>query len=106
MQPAFLARESGPASGAIVFAGLNCPGAGPAANAGIAAVVEGIVGDVVIGDVAPDVSLRPVEEGIHFVETEPRIPLYDFRSRAIRGLVAANGADPGVVSDEGALERF
>src|SRR4030067_1051370 len=52
-----------PAAGADVFAGLDGAGAGRAADAGEAAVVKGVIGDVVGLDVVPDLLLAPVDKG-------------------------------------------
>src|SRR5262245_40419066 len=51
--------EAGPPAGAFVFAVASGSGAGPAADAAIAAIVQRIVGDAALVDVGPDVLPLP-----------------------------------------------
>src|SRR5439155_9135779 len=70
----------------------------------IVAVVQGIVRHRVLLDEAPHVLLVPAQERIYFHETELRIPLHHIRLGAVVGLIGANRADPGIVTDHGATE--
>ena len=81
VQAAFFFDQAGPAAGALVVAGGNGARAGPAADAGITLIMQGIVGDVVIGDQLPDFLLRPVGQGTDFHQTEFLVPADDRRPR-------------------------
>ena len=54
MDAALAFVEAGPAAGALVLAFANGAGAGLAADRALAAVVQRIVGEVVLLDVGPD----------------------------------------------------
>src|SRR5207237_6506603 len=91
---------SGPAA-VTAFAGLR---AGRAPDRGIAAVVERVVGKVVAVDVAPDVLLAPVDEGVDLPDPALRVPLELRRSGARRRLLATDPRAPGVDVLQRALE--
>ena len=55
-----------PSAGALVFACVSGGGQWLVANAGVALVVQRIVGDVVFEDVCPDVFSRPVCQRVYF----------------------------------------
>src|SRR5215204_4853157 len=101
VQPAFRLRRSAPAAGALVFAEHDRAGAGPAADAGVALVVQRVVGDVVFGDQGPDVLLGPVGQGADFDQAELFVPADDGGFGPVGALVAADGAGPGVEALDG-----
>src|SRR5579871_1627244 len=98
--------EGGPASGALAFVVANDSGAGPAADARIALIVQRVVRDFVDGDIGPDIALGPVGERIDFDQVELGVPLHDGGPGSVRGLVATDRADPGVVTAHGFFQRF
>ena len=49
---------------AFVLAGAYRPRAGLATNGKVASLVQGIVRDTVISDVCPDLTRRPVSQGV------------------------------------------
>src|SRR6266540_519724 len=67
-----------------------------AADRGVPTIVELVVGDVVVDDVAPDVLLRPVGQRIGLPELVLLVPLELGGPRAHRGLLAAEAGDPAV----------
>ena len=77
MQSALGLGEAAPAAGAVVFSRIHRAGARPAADAGVALIVQGIVGDVVVGDELPDHLLRPVRERTDLHQAELFIPADD-----------------------------
>src|SRR5262245_61855523 len=98
VQAAFLFDRAGPAAGALVFAIRDWPGAGPAADARVALVVERIVGHVILVDETPHIFLGPGEERVDFDQVELGIPVDNIGTGAVARLIAANGADPGIVA--------
>src|SRR5690349_1006282 len=105
VQAAFLLPRPTPAAGAVILAGTYGSSARPAADAGIAAVVQRIIGDIVLGDEVPDILFRPVQERVDLHQLELGIPLHDGRLASVRGLVLADGADPGIVPDSRLAQR-
>ena len=100
VQTAFLFERAGPAPGTVVFTVGDRLSAGPTADAGIAFIMQRIIGNVVLGDKSPDVALGPTEERVDLYQVEFDIPLYDSRRSPLRRLIAPNGADPGLAADE------
>src|SRR5262249_51165445 len=97
VQAAFLLRRARPAPGALVGPGFDRDGTWPATDARVAVVVQRVVGDVVLEDEVPHVLLRPAHQGVDLDQGELGVPPDDAGLRPVLGLVAANGADPGVV---------
>src|SRR5216683_2369404 len=64
VQAAFGLAETGPASCAQIFPGLDCARAMGASNAGIIAIVQRVIWYVVLVDVTPDHFGSPVCNGI------------------------------------------
>ena len=97
-----------PAPGALVLAGLDRPGARRAADRRVAAVVEGVVGQVVLADVGPDPVARPVGERRDLPDRRRAAdpgPLFGGLG-AGRDLVAAKAGDPAVDRRERPPERL
>src|SRR5471030_1006626 len=95
-----------PAAGAHVFARFDGARAGRAAYRWVALVVQGIIGDVVVADVVPDVLLRPVGERIKLGHAVGRIVFLHMQFGARGRLGAALAGDPGLVAGQRAAERF
>ena len=82
-----------PPSGADVFAGGDCPGAGGAADARVELVVQGVVGNAVLLDVGPDFLLAPFGERVEFLEARclrRAHAVRDFRSTPDSGHIASS----------------
>src|SRR5437763_11613726 len=92
VNPALDLVRAGPAS---VAAGAG-PGAGGAADRGISLVVQRVVGELVLVDVAPQVLLAPVGQRIHLPDSALLVTLELGRRRPRGGLLPANAGDPGV----------
>src|SRR6266571_3078039 len=100
MDPALELVGAGPAAGALLFLRARRARAGNAADRAEADVVQGVVGNLVDGDVGPDSLLVPVGERVQLPDAVALRPLHLRRRRAARRLVAANPGDPGVVGLE------
>src|SRR5918996_3764846 len=74
VESAFRLGVPGPATRARILAGPGLSGAVGAADRGVALVVEGVVGDVVLLDVLPDLLLGPVRERVELPEAEALVP--------------------------------
>src|SRR5688572_26424009 len=72
-----------PAPGARILARLHRRGARPAAEAGEAAVVKGVVGDAQLEDAVPDVLLGPADQRVHLHQAEASVPLDDLGAGAL-----------------------
>src|SRR5688572_28534046 len=88
--------EAGPSPRARIFARCHRTRAPGAAEARIVLIVERVVGNGILADVAPDALGAPVGERIDFPEGEPPVPLELPRARTRRGLVAADAGDPRI----------
>src|SRR5712672_3542620 len=106
VQAAFGLGEAAPASRAGVFSRLDRAGARSAADAGIAARVQRVGGDVALADARPDLFAGPGGERVHLDEAKSRVALHHARPGAVRGLVAADGRDPGVEQQHLGAERL
>src|SRR4051812_42916581 len=106
MEPTLRLREAAPAAGALVFAQQHGPRAGPAADAGIALIVERVIRNLVLRDKAPHVLLGPVGERADFDEAEFLVPADDGRGGPIGALIAADRAGPGVHADDSLFEHL
>src|SRR5947207_523186 len=105
VQSALLFSGAGPAPGPLVLALRHRVGTRPAANTGITAVVQGIIRDRVADDEPPDVAPRPTQQRVDLHQVELGVPLDHAGGGAVAGLVAADGADPGVEADHGPPQR-
>src|SRR5205085_2179360 len=94
VQAAFFFAGAAPTAGAFVFAVADRGGAGPAADAGIAAIVQGVVWHVVLDDEIPHIFLRPVQERVDLHKIELGVPLDHGSLSAIARLLFADRADP------------
>ena len=83
-------------AGPAAFAPRAGDGAVRAADRRVALVVERVVGQVVLGDVAPHVLVRPVRERVELPALVLGVPGELGRAGARRRLVAAQAGDPGV----------
>ena len=68
--------EPGPASCSRIFSGLHTSCAMGAADAGISAIMQRIVGQIVIMNVAPDFCGGPIDKRINLDQMEFCIPLH------------------------------
>ena len=105
METALKLGQPDPTAGAQVVAGLDGLGAGPAADAGVALLVQFVVGDVVGMDVGPDVGFAPVNQGRNLDDAVLVIPAQDRCAGPRRRLVAAQGRYPGGVALQGLGHR-
>jgi len=71
----------------------------------VAAVVERVVGKVVVVHVAPHVALRPSGEGVVLGDAAPLVVVDQGSVAAGARLLAADAGDPSVDAGQGALER-
>src|SRR5215472_6970604 len=94
MQAAFVLGESRPASAALIFSRQDGAGAILATNTGIAAIVQRVIGNVVIADVAPHLCGVPVGDRVNFDDVEFRVPADLKSASTVRSLIAANSSDP------------
>src|ERR1700751_2248147 len=92
MDPALGLVGPGPAAAAAGAGG----GAGRASDRCVALVVQGVVGQVVLEDVAPDVLLRPVGERVELPDAPALVSLQLRCGGARRSLLAAAGRGPGI----------
>src|SRR5882672_2569714 len=77
-----------------------------AADAGVVAIVKGVVGYVVLAHVVPDLLGSPVDHGIDFDDIRFGIE-FDTLGFGSRGsLVAADGGNPGAETSELTLLRL
>ena len=106
MQSALGFGETRPTTGARIFTGTDSARAMRAADAWIILIVQFIVWDVVVVDVAPDLLGSPVHDRIDFHEIELRVPLNSVRTGSGGGLVAANTGNPSVQLAELPAEWF
>src|SRR5436309_6135517 len=92
VDPALDLVGAGPAS----FPAASRPGARGAADRGIALVVQRVVRKLVPMDVAPQILLGPVGQGIHLPDSPLLVVLELGGSRPGGSLLAANPGDPCV----------
>ena len=85
----------------MVLSGLDGAGARRAADARIAAIVQRAVVELMHADVAPDVSLRPVEQRADLRQPGLLVPGYRLRCRALLGLFAPHARHPGAIAGDG-----
>src|SRR5262249_20297618 len=102
METAFGLGRAGPAA----LAARARERAMRAPDGGVAAVVELVVGQVMLVDVVPAALVVPVGERRRLPELVRLVPADLRRVRARRRLVAADARDPRVEPAEGAVERL
>ena len=95
-----------PTAGARIFARVDCAGAMRASQAGIIAVMQRVVRNVVLADVLPYCFGCPVGERVYFHQLEFRIPLNFLSVCAVRRLISANGGNPGFELGQLAAQGF
>ena len=93
-------------TGPRVLAFAYCPRAVDAPDAGIAALVQGVVRDVVGPDVVPDLLLAPRRERVDLDEAEFLVPRDDGDGLPRIGLVPPQARDPRRAALEGAAVRL
>src|SRR5688572_17977368 len=99
---------AGPAAAALVVA-RRAGGARLAADAGVAGVEQGVVGDVVVEEVAPGVLAGPRDQRRDLDDEAAALPpggAEDRGALARLGLIAANGGDPDVEAIEDPPHRL
>ena len=101
---AVFGRLPPPAARTDILARLDGTGAGLAADAWVAPVVELVVGHVVLADVVPHLLFGPGDEGVDLQELVLLVPLYGLHVLSGDALVAAQTANPGIESPEGTAE--
>src|SRR5207244_2877852 len=109
VQPALLAGAllfPPPAAGALVLAGLHRARARIATDRRIAAIVQRVVGNIVLVQVVPHVFRAPVGERAELPQAVDGIERRFFQAGARVRLLAPEAGDPGALAREGALERF
>src|ERR1035441_8913750 len=79
--------------------------AGSAADRGVALIVQWMVGEIVLEDVAPQILLGPVGEGTHLPDPPALVAFELGRLSAGRTLFAAQPRDPGIDVAQAQLER-
>ena len=94
-----------PATGSFVFLVLHRTRTRPTADAGVTPIVQRIVRHFVFEHEGPNVFFGPTQQRIDFDETELRVPLHQTSGGAVGRLVAADSADPGLVTGNGAAQR-
>ncbi len=96
MQPTLLLRRifPPPAARAEILSGLYGAGAGCAAYADKALVVQGVVGDIVLPNVVVHLIKSPIEERVKFEKLVCGIPFKGFHVEAVGRLFAADAGDP------------
>jgi hypothetical protein len=100
MQPALRFRKAGPPAASGIFAGQDGPRAVRAPETGIALIVQGIVRNLVLLDVGPDLIVCPTRQRVKFDQRERRVPFNDFCLRPRERLFTTNACDPGLVRFE------
>src|SRR5712671_7770754 len=106
VQAAFGLGEGAPPSGAGRLSRPDLARAGSAADARISALVQRVGGDAALPHARPDLGAGPGGERIHLDEPEIRIALHHAGPGALRGLVAADGGDPGVEQQHLGAQRL
>src|SRR5437762_650412 len=108
VQPAFGLATAAPPSRPLGLAGRGGPGARPATDARVTLVEQRVVGNAVLADVAPHVGPAPPGEREDFDDgvAVHLVVLDQLGGPTGVGLVLPHRADPGVVCDDGTLERL
>src|SRR5687768_3846661 len=100
MQSTFGLTEILPSARPRIFSSKHRSRAMRAADAGIIAIVEGIVRHVMDSNVGPDIVGAPLRQRIEFHQPELVIPFHQTGVRPIRALLASNARDPGRIAAE------
>ncbi len=95
-----------PAPRTGMFAGGDGAGAGGAADAGKAAIVQCVVGHFVTPQVGPDFEVRPIQQRIELGQAEDGILFLDFYLGARGALFAPEAGEPGAFAGQGAAQRL
>src|SRR3984893_190293 len=90
VQAALLLDLARPAPGPLILAVGDRPGAGPAADARVALVVQRIVGHLVLDHKCPHVPRGPRQQRVDLDQVELGVPLDDAGRGAVHRLVAAD----------------
>src|SRR6185437_14653980 len=90
VQAAFGFGQSRPPARPLLLPRQDGASAMRAADAGITAVVQFVIGNVALADVVPDLAVRPIGQGINLYQAEFCIPLQFARGRAGSGLAATD----------------
>src|SRR5271157_1212743 len=106
MQTALGLRETHPTARSRVFADLDRLRAMRAPDAGIIAVVQRVVGKVMIADVFPNLFRSPIGQRIDLNHPKLRVPAELAGAGALRRLIAADGGEPGVQLGEFLSQRL
>src|SRR3989440_932055 len=108
VESAFGLAAAAPPPRPLGLAGRGGPGARPATDARVALVEQRVVGNAVVADVAPHVGPAPPGEREDFDDgvAVHLVVLDQLGGPTGVRLVLPHRADPGVVCDDGALERF
>src|SRR6056297_3414909 len=106
VQAAFGFLKTRPTPRPLVFTDADGTGARLATDAGIAAVVQRVVGNVVVRDHRPDVFLGPIRQRADFYQLKLVVPADDRRLGTIGTLVATDRAGPGVPALRGPVQDF
>src|SRR5687767_4224145 len=88
VQPAFRLGKSAPPPSSLVFAEQHRPRARPAANARVTLIVQRVIGNLVLGNKAPDLLLGPVCQRAHLNQAELPVPSDHRRLGAVGALIA------------------
>ena len=89
-----------------VLPGGGGAGAGCTADAGVAAVVQLVVGHPVLVEVRPDLLGRPLQHRVELLEPVPLVPGRDLEVSPAGRLLAAQPGQPRAVAGEGAPQRL
>ena len=103
VQPTFRLAEVFPASRARVFARSDRRRAMGAADAGIIAIVQGIVRYIMQPNIRPDIVRAPSCQRIEFKQSEFLVPFHESGVSAGRALVATNAGHPSGIAAEDAF---
>src|SRR5579875_1036777 len=109
IDPAFLGDVSlpPPPAGPWVLAGAGRTGTGLTADAGKAALIERVVGDIVLPDVFPDLRGRPVSQWVELEDAAVSPIDFDLTDLGTRRRLAASLAGyPGGRGRQGSLKRL
>src|SRR5262249_24027971 len=105
VQAALFLLGARPAAGAFVLALAHRGGAGPAPDARVAVVMQWIVGNLMGNDEGPHLFTRPRQERTDLHEAELGVPLHKPGAGPVLGLVAADGAEPALLSHPRPAQR-